>query len=150
MPIYKKILLDTNFLMIPGNFGVDIFEEINRICNFNYKLYLLDKSINELKKLPDKAKKQRTKTKIAVNIALKLVESLVKDGKLNIIPTKTDIKLTKFRGMYVDDIIKDITAKDKDNEYIIATTDIELRKHLKRVVILRQKKYLELIQNTNQ
>ena len=142
MPIYKKILLDTNFLMIPGNFGIDVFEEIERISNFSYKLYILDKTIDELEKLPEKTKKQRTKTKIAVNIAIKLIETKVKEGKLNIIPTKTDIKLNeKFNNMYVDDIIKEL----KD-EYIIATTDIELRKHLKRVIILRQKKYLELLE----
>ncbi|MBI4453720.1 hypothetical protein HY636_03690 [Candidatus Woesearchaeota archaeon] len=148
MPIYKKILLDTNFLMIPGNFGVDIFGEIERICTFNYKLYIIDKSIDELKSLPEKAKNERTKTKTAVNIALALVNKLEKEGKLNIIPTKTDKELAeKYANMYVDDIIKDL-ANDAHDEYIIATTDVELKKHLKRVIILRQKSHLELIERT--
>ena len=44
----EKILLDTNFLLIPSQFKVDIFSEIKRICNFSYKLYVLDKSVGEL------------------------------------------------------------------------------------------------------
>ncbi|MBT4823986.1 hypothetical protein HN695_05340 [Candidatus Woesearchaeota archaeon] len=141
MPNEEKILLDTNFLMIPGNFGVDIFTEIERICHFKYKLYILDKSLDELKKLPEKARKQKTTTKRAVNIALKLVENMVQDGKLNIIPIKTNKKLISiYKDKYVDDIIKEVK-----NDYIIATTDKELKKHLKRVIVLRQKSHLELV-----
>ncbi|MBT4540931.1 hypothetical protein HOC35_05445 [Candidatus Woesearchaeota archaeon] len=142
MPEFKKILLDTNFLMIPGNFGIDIFEEIDRICNFNYKLYIVDKTIDELEKLPEKVQNQKTATKTAVNIALKLIETLGKEGKLNIIPTKTNNELkAKYEEMYVDEIIIKLA-----NEYIVATTDTELKKHLKKMIILRQKRYLELIE----
>ena len=35
----KKILLDTNFLLIPFQFNVDIFAEINRIANSLNQLY---------------------------------------------------------------------------------------------------------------
>ncbi len=139
MPEYRKILLDTNFLMIPGNLGVDILRELDRICNFNYKLYVVDKSLDELKKLPEKARKEKTKTKVAVNIAFKLIELLGKEGKINIIPTKTDDSL---KDKYVDDVLK-LLAQD----YIIATTDSELKKHLKRVIILRGKNHLELVDN---
>lgn len=144
MPEYKKILLDTNFLMIPGNFGLDIYEEIERICAFNYKIYILDKSLDEIKaiaqRIETKNVKRKTKARLAVKIALKLIENLGKEGKINIIPTKTDEKLkAKFAGMYVDDILKSMAE-----EYIIATTDMNLRKHLKRTIILRQKNHLEL------
>ena len=140
MPEYRKILLDTNFLMIPGNLGVDILKELDRVCNFNYKLYIVDKSLDELKKLPEKARKEKTTTKIAVNIAFKLIELLTKEGKINIIPAKTDERL---KDKYVDDVIKSLA-----DEYIIATTDSELKKHLKRMIILRGKNHLELIDNT--
>ncbi|MBW2991754.1 hypothetical protein KY345_00870 [Candidatus Woesearchaeota archaeon] len=30
----RKIILDTNFLLIPGQFKIDIFSEIRRICDF--------------------------------------------------------------------------------------------------------------------
>lgn len=142
MPEFRKILLDTNFLMIPGNFGVDIFEEIQRICNFSYKLYIIDKTIDELEKLPEKALKHKTTVKTAVKIALKLIEVMVKEGKLNIIPTKTNNELKiRFGNMYVDNIIKELA-----NDYIVATTDIELKKHLRKMIILRQKRYLKFIE----
>ena len=35
----KKIILDTNFLITAIKFKVDIFTEINRICDFNYKIF---------------------------------------------------------------------------------------------------------------
>ena len=44
-----KIILDTNFLMIPAQFNVDIFSEIHRICDFKYELYIIDKTIDELR-----------------------------------------------------------------------------------------------------
>ena len=52
----KTILLDTNFLMLSAQFNVDIFSEIERICNFNYKLYVLDKTVDELKYIVVKQK----------------------------------------------------------------------------------------------
>ena len=57
----KKIILDTNFLLIPSQFNVDIFTEIDRICLFKYKLCVLDETINELNSIIEKqkGKKQR-------------------------------------------------------------------------------------------
>ena len=45
----KKIILDTNFLLIPAQFKVDIFDEIDRIMIEKYQLFVLDKTIDELK-----------------------------------------------------------------------------------------------------
>ena len=42
-----KIILDTNFLMIPSMFKVDIFSEIERICDFKYELCIVDKTLDE-------------------------------------------------------------------------------------------------------
>ena len=44
----KKIILDTNFLLIPAQFNVDIFSEIERICDFQYQLCIVDKTLSEL------------------------------------------------------------------------------------------------------
>ena len=49
MPI--KIYLDTNFLLIPAQFKVDIFEEIERLMDKPYDLYVFDKSLKELEDL---------------------------------------------------------------------------------------------------
>ena len=67
----KKILLDTNFLLIPSQFKVDIFSELERICIFNYKLYVLDKTVDELKYIIEK---QKGKHKEAAKIGLQLLK----------------------------------------------------------------------------
>ena len=41
-----KILLDTNFTLIPAQFKVDIFSELA-----NNKLYILDRTLEELKNI---------------------------------------------------------------------------------------------------
>jgi len=124
----QKIILDTNFLLIPAQFKVDIFSEIDRICDFKYKIFILDKSIKELK---DIINKQKGKAKKNADIALQLI----KFKKLTILKTKGD--------KIVDDQILELT---KNNQYIIATQDKELIKKLKkqkaRIITLRQKKYL--------
>lgn len=127
MPISKKILLDTNFLLIPAQFGVDIFSEIERICHFPYKLCVLDKTVNELEKIEQTQKgKHRERAKLAL--------SLIKNKKINIIPSE--------KGNYVDDIIVGLI----NSNYIVATQDKELKKRVEAkkvpIISLRQKKYL--------
>lgn len=125
-----KIILDTNFLLIPGTLKVDIFSEINRICNFKYTLHIVDKTLDELKKIIET---QRGKYKSASNLALQLI----KNKGVKTIKTKKD-KL-------VDNLILDIAKKSK---IIVATQDKELKKRLKAknagLIVLKQKKYLDL------
>ncbi len=125
----KKIILDTNFLMVPLQFKVDIFSEIDRICSFNYKLCVFEKSINELKNI---AEKQKGKSKKAAQLALKLIKM-------------KNIGILKAYGKSVDDII----LKNEDKDMIVATQDKPLKKKLLEkatsVIILRQRKYLQLI-----
>jgi len=119
----KIIILDTNFLLIPYQFKVDIFEEIKKIIDSNYSLCILDKTIDELNKIMDE---QKGKQKAAAKLAL----SLIKNKKLKKIKTKDG---------YVDDLLIKQDA-------IIATQDKELINRLKevkkKVIQLRQKKYL--------
>ena len=127
----KKIIIDTNFLMIPWQFRVDIFSEFNRICNFNYKLYFFEQSIDELKNIVQYAKKGRDKK--AAQFALKLI-------KLK------NINLIKSENKDVDSLI----LENIDKGTIVATQDILLKKNLLKkgvsLIILRQKKYLKLIE----
>ena len=120
----KKVLFDTNFLLIPGQFKVDIFKEIDRIIDEKYEIFVVDKTLEELEKLI-KGNKEKDKK------AAKLAKQLIKKNKVKIINTQ---------GKNVDEII--IKIKDKDT--IVATQDKELRKKLKGdVIVLRQKKYLK-------
>ncbi|MCH8003227.1 MAG: hypothetical protein IH934_01240 [Nanoarchaeota archaeon] len=126
----KKILLDTNFLMLSAQFRVDIFLEIERICNFNYKLYVLDKTIEELKNIIET---QKGKHKDAAKVALQLL----KLEKVNVIKTSSKKN--------TDDIILDYGKKD----HLVATQDKDLKRKLVnqgcKVIILKQKKILAII-----
>lgn len=124
----KKIIIDTNFLLIPLKFRVDIFSEFNRVCDFNYKLFIFEQSINELKNIIEG---QSGVNKKAAQFALKLI-------KLK------NIGAIKSKQKDVDKLI----LKSIDNNTIIATQDIKLKQELLKkgasVIMLRQKKYLQL------
>lgn len=125
----NRIILDTNFTMIPAQFKLDIFSEIERIFEFQYKIYVLDKTIYELKKI---IKEQRGKHKRSASLALQLIKA----KKVSIIKTTED-KL-------VDDILVKIAKK---SDYI-ATQDLGLKRRLKgkcNIISMRQKKFLVII-----
>ena len=127
----KKILLDTNFIMLCSQFKVDIFSEIERVCDFNYGLYVLDKTRDELK---DIIKNQKGKHKAAANVALQLLKikkvKAIKTGSLK----------------HTDDVIVDYSIKEG---YIVATQDKGLKRtlinHGLSVIILKQKKTLAIV-----
>lgn len=131
MGLSKKILLDTNFLMVPGLFGVDVIEKINQVCDFSYVLCVLDKTKKELS---DIIKKQSGKDKTSAKIASQMIEKY----KLETIDTSDD-------DGYVDDLLVKYGKKN-----IVATNDINLIKRLKEknisVLRLRQKKYVVIEQ----
>ncbi len=123
----KKIILDSNFLTIPYQFNIDIFEEIHRIMEEDYELITLDGVIEELEEL----KKSKGKDAIAAKIGLELIK-------------KKNVKVIKTREKNVDNTI--IRIADKNT--IVATNDKELRQKLKnkniKTIYLRNKKYLEM------
>ncbi len=124
----KKILLDTNFIMIPAQFNVDIYSEIDRICLEPYELYVLDKSIVELKNI---IKGQKGRSREAAKLALAILRA--KKPKV--------LKITSKH--HVDRIILDLEG------YTVATQDTALKKALKaksvEIITLRQKKHLVML-----
>jgi len=123
----RKIIIDTNFLMIPYKFRVDIFSEFDRICNFNYGLFVFEQTIGELKKI---IATQSGKDKKAAEFGLKLI----KLKNIVLIPSKErDADSAMLSNM--------------DKDAIIATQDAILKKRLiekgASVIWLRQKKYLQ-------
>ncbi|MEM7819316.1 MAG: DNA-binding protein [Candidatus Aenigmatarchaeota archaeon] len=116
-----KILLDTNFLLLPVQFKIDIFKLLK-----NYELFTLDLCVNEIKKLSER----KTKDGIAAKVALELI----KTKKINVIKSekkKTDLAIIEIAKKY---------------NYMVATNDKKLIKSLKRygikIIRLKQKKYL--------
>jgi len=123
----KKIILDTNFLTLPHQFKIDIFNEIDRIMEENYELFTLDSVVYELKKLS----KSKGKDAIAAKIGLELIK-------------KKNIKIINTGEKNVDKAIVAISNEDM----IDATNDKILRKKLKneniKTIYLRSKKYLKI------
>jgi len=123
----KKIILDTNFLTLPHQFKIDIFNEIDRIMEENYELFTLDSVVYELKKLS----KSKGKDAIAAKIGLELIK-------------KKNIKIINTGEKNVDKAIVAISNEDM----IVATNDKILRKKLKneniKTIYLRSKKYLKI------
>lgn len=126
----KKIIVDTNFLLIPSVFKVDIFTEIQRICPFRYEIHVLNGVIDELNKIVEK---QRGRDREAASLALQLI----KRKHLKIVIGN--------QGKTVDEII--VGMADKDT--IVATQDGALKRRLQEknipLIVLRQKKYLSLV-----
>ncbi|MAG16248.1 nucleotide-binding protein [Candidatus Woesearchaeota archaeon] len=127
-----KIILDTNFLLIPVQFNVDIFSEIDRICNFNYQLVVVPETISELKKIIN-SRRRSGKEKKAAKMAIQFIK-------------KFKVRITGNYGKVfkrADEAIMDIA----DNKSFVATQDKALRKMLKGrcgLIILRQKQYLHI------
>ncbi len=122
----KRIILDTSFLVNCVRFRIDFIQEINRICDFRYELFIIDKSIWELNNIISKGGKSSSFAKLV----LKMLEGF----EIKSIITGED--------GFVDDLI----MSSADKETVVATQDMPLRKKLKAmsisVIFIRQKKYL--------
>ncbi|MDD5473226.1 MAG: DNA-binding protein [Candidatus Methanoperedens sp.] len=102
----RKVIIDTNGLMIPGQFGLDIFSELKRLGFDSY--IVLRASARELEKICAQGSgKDRTAAKIAVSL-LDRCTIIEKNG-------------------FADDMITDMAV---DMNAAVLTNDIELKKRL--------------------
>jgi uncharacterized protein len=126
-----KIILDTNFLMIPFALKVDIFSEIDRLLDDEYGLFIMDKTQTELDRI---ISTQRGKHRQAASFAKQLLEK----KKIQVIIGETDGN--------VDDDIVSIAGKER---IIVGTQDRGLKRRVKEtggsVIALRQKSHLILV-----
>ncbi len=117
-----KALLDTNFLLIPATFKVDIFFELKRLGVTEF--YTLDSVIRELETL---CKRSGIVSKQA-KLTLKLVGA-------------KEVQVLKSKQKRVDEELLSLRRN-----YIICTQDTDLIKSLKEekreIIYLKQKKYL--------
>ncbi len=120
-----KFLLDTNFLLIPGTFGVDIFTELTKFGK--PELYTIRLVIKELEKMAT--------GKGADARAAKLALQMITQKNIAIIDTE------------VDRTDKEIEILSASEGHTVCTQDKALIEKLKkkgvRVIGMRQKKYLE-------
>ena len=124
-----RVILDTNFLMIPTQFKVDVFAEIKRLLTEPYELCLFQGSIDELLDLAINNGK--------IGVSAKLALALIKQKNLKSLPNSINEK-------YADNLILEgVTNKD-----IVCTQDQALKRLLRvkhkgiRLITLKSKKYL--------
>lgn len=126
----KKIILDTDFLIHCAKFKIDYTAELTRILDFKFEPIIIDKTIDELDGVIERS---RGKEKDAA----KLAKTVLKHKNIEQVKTKKD--------RIVDVLILNIVNKD---DYVVATMDAELKRELKEkgvpVVVIRQKKYLQM------
>ncbi|MEE9474634.1 MAG: PIN domain-containing protein [Candidatus Hydrothermarchaeaceae archaeon] len=122
MEKFCRVVLDTNFMLIPFQFSVDIKAELDRILDFNYRIYTLDGVLKELEVLS----KEKGQSGRAAKASLEMAKDF---------PTLT-----------ANGDIDDTLLRLASNDTIICTNDRILKEKIKRkgapVIYLRQKKYL--------
>ena len=121
-----RVVLDTSFLMIPGVFGVDVINELDRLLEQRYELLVPSPVLAELKRLASRGtSSERPAARIGIALAKRA-------------------KVVRTRAK-ADEAILEIASK---GDCVIATTDAALKKELRRrgvpVVYLRQKSHLAL------
>lgn len=123
-----RVLLDTNFLILPIRFGIDIRSELGRILEASFSLATTPAVLDELRRLKKNVKTGELKH---IEFALALAEGMEKID--DVIGTEED----------VDDQLVRLSEREG---LIVATTDAELRRRIRRqgrpVVFMRQRRYL--------
>lgn len=126
----RPVVLDTNFLLVPFRFRIDILKELDYLIEASHRYVISSKSISELKKIAERVGKHG----MAARLALKLVEA--NRGRIEIVDSRE----------YVDDWIVDYAAA---NNAIVCTNDSKLRKRLReldiKVITLKSKSKLGFV-----
>jgi len=119
-----KILIDTNFFLIPGRFGVDFIKELERFGK--PELFTLDIVMKELQMLADGKGKDSRDARLGIEII-----------------QKKSIGILEAKGKSVDEEIERVSA---ERGFVVCTQDKELQNRLRNeeieVIFLRQGKVL--------
>ena len=125
-----KVVLDSNFLFVPSQFHLDIFEELANLLNQRFEPILLSSTQKELQGLAESTSPKKRQQAL---LALRLAE------KCRVVPVEKGL-----RENY-DEVIVRVAAEWKSP---VATNDRELKRRLRKlgvpVIFLRQKQRLVL------
>ena len=124
-----KVILDSNFLLVPFQFQIDVFEELDKLLG-KAEPVILSTTLEELNSL---VRRRSEKMRRQASAAIELVERC------------RIIGVERNREESYDDVILRIA---KEWECPVATNDAYLRKRLREsgvtVVFLRQRSHLEV------
>ena len=125
-----KVILDANFLFIPSQFHVDIFEELTKLLDQKFDLILLLPTYQEIQRIAEKGSPKMRKL---ASLALNLAENC------SIVNVETHPEESH------DELIVRVA---KEWGCPVATNDRELRKRLRKenvpTIFLRQRAYLDI------
>jgi rRNA-processing protein FCF1 len=134
-----KIILDTNFLIIPKSLGIDVLSEFDRLFGTAcYELLMFERSGKELENLLDKYKGHKRQE---VQFAIRFLEFLKKSKGLKILHSQ--------ENLYIDNQIVSfikMLERSERHYYYVASVDGELKKRLfdigSKVIDARKMKFL--------
>jgi len=109
----RRVIVDSNFLMIPFEAGLDVFSELEKILSVKVEPVLLPPVGEELERLASKGK---PKTRRIASSALRLAERCVK------------LEYGRRRGEAVDDYLVRVAW---ETGLPVATADLELKRKLR-------------------
>jgi rRNA-processing protein FCF1 len=125
-----KVILDSNFLFIPSQFQIDVFEGLMTLLNQKFEPILLSPTHKELQKI---AERGPPKMRQHASLALRLAE------KCHIVEVEQVFMETP------DDVITRVAAEWRCP---VATNDRVLRKRLRNknvpIIYLRKRSHLEI------
>ena len=129
----KEVIVDTNALLIPGEFGVDIFEELERL---GYLHIIVPRMVlNELEQLK-KRRGLKGKERMAAKVGDSLVRKYTDTSEQERLPTRCTVSIeeTEEEGMHdTDELIAALAMKRKA---AVLTNDEELRSKLSQAGIV--------------
>ncbi len=120
-----KVIFDSNFLAIPGEFRIDIFEEVQKLLGTRIDGIILSPVLDELEKISrSKSIKKAKMARLALDFAKKL----------------RNVRVTLEQSEEVDDLI---LRKAEGMRCPVATNDKKLKKKLRDmklpVIYLKQR-----------
>ena len=122
-----KVLLDTNFLLLPHQHKVDVFDEVERIVPESYDLVTLTPVLRELAHLAS----QGGEDAVAAKIGLELL------GRRN-------VRVIDAEGSADDAIVK--FALENKGNILVCTNDAGLKRRLNAafvpLIVMRSKSHL--------
>jgi rRNA-processing protein FCF1 len=125
----KTFLFDTNFLLLPGLQGIDVFGELNRLVSESHQLATLSSVVGELEGM----RKTASNRGVAANVALELIKQ-----------KKVRVHETHLKA---DDSLLDYALKHENT--VVCTNDRELKRKLKkhgiRVISPKGRSYLTYV-----
>lgn len=141
-PEITYIILDTNFLLVPIQFKIDIFEQIKNLITNTVKFIILQDIMSELTNIHKVEKRPKLKLEISGSIAFL-------NKKMNENPADfLNLELPNSNNLKIDDYLIEISNSIMVNniDIYLASNDKELRRKCRnnkiKNIFVRQRKIL--------